>query len=120
MQVASGLETVRDINVASRLIGDVFGSTLDDPLSQCYKKLGCSINRVVEDSEDYKMILKYLEKTYEPVKVGDVVRCQIVLHWTPIHFGLEKKNLRLNSYFSFEICLFSSGLQCYCRADICC
>uniref|UniRef100_A0A0E0CLG7 Poly [ADP-ribose] polymerase n=2 Tax=Oryza meridionalis TaxID=40149 RepID=A0A0E0CLG7_9ORYZ len=71
--VASGLETVRDINVASRLIGDVFSSTLDDPLSQCYKKLGCSINRVAEDSEDYKMILKYLEKTYEPVKVGDVV-----------------------------------------------
>ncbi|KAF0934218.1 hypothetical protein E2562_023590 [Oryza meyeriana var. granulata] len=71
--VASGLETVRDINVASRLIGDVFSSALDDPLSQCYKKLGCSINRVAEDSEDYKMILKYLEKTYEPVKVDDVV-----------------------------------------------
>ncbi|XP_015688619.1 protein ADP-ribosyltransferase PARP3 [Oryza brachyantha] len=71
--VASGLETVRDINVASRLIGDTFSSTLDDPLSQCYKKLGCSISRVADDSDDYKMILKYLEKTYEPVKVDDVV-----------------------------------------------
>jgi poly [ADP-ribose] polymerase len=74
MQVASGLETVRDINDASHLIGDVFGSTLDDPLSECYKKLGCSINPVAEDSEDYKMILRYLETTYEPVKVDDVVR----------------------------------------------
>lgn len=74
MQVASGFETIRDINVASHLIGDVFGSTLDDPLSECYKKLGCSINSVPEDSEDYKMIVKYLEKTYEPVKVDDVVR----------------------------------------------
>lgn len=71
--VASGLETIRDINDASRLIGDVFGSTLDDPLSECYKKLGCSINPVAEDSEDYKMILRYLETTYEPVKVDDVV-----------------------------------------------
>ncbi|KAK3154250.1 hypothetical protein QOZ80_2BG0188150 [Eleusine coracana subsp. coracana] len=71
--VASGLETVRDINDASHLIGDVFGSTLGDPLSECYTKLGCSINPVAEDSEDYKMILKYLEKTYEPVKVADVV-----------------------------------------------
>jgi len=74
MQVASGFQTVRDINDASHLIGDVFGSTLDDPLSECYKKLGCSINPVTEDSEDYKMILKYLEKTYEPVKVEDVVK----------------------------------------------
>ncbi|KAF6996750.1 hypothetical protein CFC21_013059 [Triticum aestivum] len=71
--VASGFETIRDINVASHLIGDMFDSTLDDPLSECYKKLGCSINSVPEDSEDYKMIVKYLEKTYEPVKVDDVV-----------------------------------------------
>jgi poly [ADP-ribose] polymerase 2/3/4 len=32
------------------------------------------INHVAEDSEDYKMILKYLKETYEPVKVADVVR----------------------------------------------
>uniref|UniRef100_A0A0D9VGM2 Poly [ADP-ribose] polymerase n=1 Tax=Leersia perrieri TaxID=77586 RepID=A0A0D9VGM2_9ORYZ len=72
-EVVSGMETVRDINVASRVIGDKFSSTLNDPLSQCYKELGCSIHRVTEESEDYKMILKYLEKTYEPVKVDDVV-----------------------------------------------
>ena len=79
MQVASGLETIRDINDASHLIGDVSGSTFDDPMSECYKKLGCSINPVAEDSEDYKMILKYLKKTYEPVKVSDVVRYRTVL-----------------------------------------
>lgn len=66
---------MRDINGASRLIGDAFRSTLlDDPLYECYKKLGCSISPVAEGSEDYKMVLKYLEKTYEPVKVEDVVR----------------------------------------------
>ena len=59
--MASSFETICDINVASHLIGDIFGSTLDDALSECYKKLGCTINCVPEDSEDYKMILKYLE-----------------------------------------------------------
>nr|DAD28810.1 TPA_asm: hypothetical protein HUJ06_030278 [Nelumbo nucifera] len=69
---AAALETVRDINVASRLIGDLTGSTIDDPLSDRYKKLGCSIHPLEKDSDDYKMILNYLEKTYEPVKLGDI------------------------------------------------
>ncbi|CAN6557211.1 unnamed protein product [Malus baccata var. baccata] len=67
LQAAAALETV-----ASRLIGDMGGSTLDDPLSQRYNKLGCSISPLDKESDDYKMILKYMEKTYEPVKVGDV------------------------------------------------
>lgn len=74
MQAASPLEAIRDINVASRLIGDMSGSTLDDPLSDRYKKLGCKITPLDKESDDYKMILNYLEKTYEPIKVGEVVR----------------------------------------------
>lgn len=67
------LETVRDINAASRLVGDMTGSTLDDPLFEQYKKLGCSISLVEKDTDDYQMVAKYLEKTYEPVKVGEIV-----------------------------------------------
>ncbi|KAJ6927540.1 hypothetical protein NC651_011551 [Populus alba x Populus x berolinensis] len=52
----SAFETVRDINVASRLIGDMSGSTLDDPLSDRYKNLGCSVSALEKDSDDYKMI----------------------------------------------------------------
>ncbi|KAM1554028.1 hypothetical protein ACFX1Z_006828 [Malus domestica] len=48
------------------------GSTLDDPLSERYNKLGCSISPLDKESDGYKMILKYMEKTYEPVKVGGV------------------------------------------------
>uniref|UniRef100_A0A6V7Q1C4 Poly [ADP-ribose] polymerase n=1 Tax=Ananas comosus var. bracteatus TaxID=296719 RepID=A0A6V7Q1C4_ANACO len=70
--VAAGLETTRDINVASRLIGDMTGSTIDDPLSDRYEKLSCMITPVDKDSDDYKMIVNYLEKTYEPVAVADV------------------------------------------------
>lgn len=70
------LETVRDINVASRIIEDMSGSTIDDPLFDRYKKLGCSISPLEKESDDYNMILKYVEKTYEPVKVGEIVRSQ--------------------------------------------
>ncbi|KAL5579914.1 hypothetical protein UlMin_012356 [Ulmus minor] len=69
---AAAFETVRDITVASHLIGDMSGSTIDDPLSDRYRKLDCSISPLEKNSDDYKMILKYLEKTYEPVKVCDI------------------------------------------------
>ncbi|RDX82304.1 Poly [ADP-ribose] polymerase 3, partial [Mucuna pruriens] len=68
---AAALEGVRDMTLASHLIGDMSGSTIDDPLSETYKKLGSSISPLDKSSNDYEMIVKYLEKTYEPVKVGD-------------------------------------------------
>ncbi|KAH6773045.1 poly ADP-ribose polymerase 3 [Perilla frutescens var. frutescens] len=68
---AAAFEMIRDINVASRLIGDMSGSSLDDPLFDRYKKLGCSVSVVEPDTDDYKMIAKYLNKTYEPIKVGE-------------------------------------------------
>ncbi|KAF3320751.1 poly [Carex littledalei] len=71
--VAAGYETIKDINVASRIIEDLSGDTLDDPLSDCYRKIGCSISPLDKESEDYQMIVKYLETTYEPYKVDDVV-----------------------------------------------
>ncbi|KAM0939701.1 putative NAD(+) ADP-ribosyltransferase [Dioscorea sansibarensis] len=71
--VAAPLESVRDIVVASHLVGDMTGSTIDDPLFDRYKKLGCSVTPLDEDSDDYKMIVEYLEKTYEPIKVGDAL-----------------------------------------------
>ncbi|WVZ02428.1 hypothetical protein V8G54_023234 [Vigna mungo] len=69
---AAALEGARDITLASHLIGDMTGSTIDDPLSETYKKLGCSITPLDKSSDDYQMIVKYLENTYEPVKVGDI------------------------------------------------
>ncbi|CAK9179103.1 unnamed protein product [Ilex paraguariensis] len=71
MYVAYALETVRDITVASYLIGDMTGPTIDDPLSKRYKKLGCSISSMEKGLNKYHMILTYLERTYEPIEVGD-------------------------------------------------
>lgn len=73
-KAASSYEAIRDINTASRLIGDMSGSTLDDPLFDRYVKLGCSVSPVEKETDDYKMIVKYLERTYEPVMVGETVR----------------------------------------------
>ncbi|CAF1774026.1 unnamed protein product [Brassica napus] len=84
---ASAFETVRDINTASRLVGDMRGDTLDDPLSDRYNKLGCKISVVDKESEDYKMIVKYLETTYEPVKVSDVAYSATVVNV----FAVESK-----------------------------
>ncbi|CAM8955664.1 unnamed protein product [Rhodiola kirilowii] len=69
---AAGFETVRDINVASRLIGDLTGATIDDPLAHVYDAMGCTVSPLERESEDFKMIQNYLESTYEPVKVGDI------------------------------------------------
>ncbi|XVF19728.1 hypothetical protein REPUB_Repub11eG0136000 [Reevesia pubescens] len=69
---AAAFETVRDIVVASHVIGHMGDDTLDDPLSDRYKRIGCSISPVDKESDDYKMIQNYLEKTYEPVKVADI------------------------------------------------
>ncbi|XVF69157.1 hypothetical protein PTKIN_Ptkin11bG0058400 [Pterospermum kingtungense] len=69
---AAAFETVRDIVVASHVIGYMVDDTLDDPLSDRYKKIGCSISPVDKASDDYKMVQNYLEKTYEPVKLADI------------------------------------------------
>ncbi|XWS71478.1 hypothetical protein CRYUN_Cryun03dG0141300 [Craigia yunnanensis] len=69
---AAAFESVRDIVVASHIVGHMDDDTLDDPLSDRYKRMGCSISPVDKDSDDYKMILNYLEKTYEPVKLADI------------------------------------------------
>ncbi|KAK6936204.1 Poly(ADP-ribose) polymerase, catalytic domain, partial [Dillenia turbinata] len=66
------VEAARDITAASHLVGDTTGATIDDPLSDRYVKLGCSISPL-EKGSDYDMIVNYLEKTHEPYKVDDVV-----------------------------------------------
>ncbi|XVF05188.1 hypothetical protein REPUB_Repub05bG0150200 [Reevesia pubescens] len=71
---AAAFETVRDIVVASHVIGHIGEDTLDDPLSYMYKRIGCSISPADKELDDCKMIQNYLEKTYEPVKVADIVR----------------------------------------------
>ncbi|CAL5185804.1 unnamed protein product [Lathyrus oleraceus] len=70
--VAPALDVVRDITIISHRIEDMSGFTINDLLSATYKKLDCSISTLEKNSNDYEMIVKYLEKTYEHVKVCDI------------------------------------------------
>ncbi|XP_031500285.1 protein ADP-ribosyltransferase PARP3 [Nymphaea colorata] len=69
---ASALESLRDIKVASLVVGDMTGATVDDPLYDRFTKLGCSISPLDKNSEDYQLIVKYLDTTYEPFRLEDV------------------------------------------------
>ncbi|KAL2610633.1 hypothetical protein R1flu_029206 [Riccia fluitans] len=68
---AATLETVRDISFASRLIGDISGGTLDDPISMCYQKMRCEMTALDREGEDFKMIEKYFTTTMDPLKEAD-------------------------------------------------
>lgn len=72
-QAAPTLDSLRAISVASQLIGDLTGATLDDPVADRYMKLGCEITPLDHEGEDFKMIHNYLTKTFEPVKFMDGV-----------------------------------------------
>ncbi|KAF3436180.1 hypothetical protein FNV43_RR23272 [Rhamnella rubrinervis] len=58
------LEALQDIEIASRLVG--FDCDSDDSLDDKYKKLHCEINPLLHDSEDYRLIEKYLLTTHAP------------------------------------------------------
>ncbi|XP_024168166.1 poly [ADP-ribose] polymerase 1 isoform X2 [Rosa chinensis] len=58
------LEALQDIEIASRLVG--FDADSGDSLDEKYKKLRCCMNPLPHDSEDYRLIEKYLLTTHAP------------------------------------------------------
>lgn len=56
------LEALQDIEIASRLVG--FDADSDDSLDEKYMKLRCDISPLPHDSEDYRLIEKYLLTTH--------------------------------------------------------
>lgn len=70
------LEALRDIEIASQLIGSV-GDSDEDPLDIHYGKLHCGISPLPHDSDDFKLVKKYLERTHAPThKVRETERIQ--------------------------------------------
>lgn len=97
--------------MASHLIGDMSGSTIDDPLSERYKKLGCSISPLEKNSSDFDMIVNYLEKTYEPVKVGDVVRLRTFFHVLCMRMLISSLLTLFSTNFRNMGCLLRTSLS---------
>lgn len=58
------LESLQDIEIASRLVG--FDADNDDTIDDKYKKLHCEISPLPHDSEDYRLIEKFLQTTHAP------------------------------------------------------
>ncbi|KAJ0230147.1 hypothetical protein HA466_0309740 [Hirschfeldia incana] len=58
------LEALQDIEIASRLVG--FDADSTESLDDKYKKLHCDISPLSHDSEDYRLIEKYLNTTHAP------------------------------------------------------
>ncbi|KAK9704903.1 hypothetical protein RND81_07G018900 [Saponaria officinalis] len=58
------LEALQDIEIASRLVG--FDEDSGDSLDDKYKKLQCDMVPLLHDSEEYRLIEKYLMTTHAP------------------------------------------------------
>ncbi|MCL7037376.1 hypothetical protein MKW94_019800 [Papaver nudicaule] len=58
------LEALQDIEIASKLVG--FNGDDDESLDDKYKKLRCDIVPLSHDSDDYKLVEKYLHSTHAP------------------------------------------------------
>ncbi|KAM7260198.1 hypothetical protein ACFE04_015939 [Oxalis oulophora] len=76
------LEALQDIEIASRLVG--FDVDNDDTLDEKYKKLGCDIDPLSHNSEDYQLIEKYLLHTHAPTHTEWTLELEEV-------FSLERK-----------------------------
>ncbi|OEL20577.1 Poly [ADP-ribose] polymerase 1 [Dichanthelium oligosanthes] len=61
---AKMLEALQDIEIASKLVG--FDSDNDESLDDKYMKLHCNITPLPHDSEDYKLVERYLLNTHAP------------------------------------------------------
>jgi len=64
------LEALQDIEIASRLVG--FDVDNDESLDEKYMKLHCDITPVPHDSEDYRLIEKYLNTAHAPTHTVSV------------------------------------------------
>lgn len=79
------LEALQDIEIASRLVG--FDSDNDESLDDKYKKLRCEIAPISHESEDYKLIEKYLLTTHAPTHT-----VSLLLLSYPFPFSLHKQD----------------------------
>ncbi|KAL8548020.1 hypothetical protein ACS0TY_007353 [Phlomoides rotata] len=58
------LEALQDIEIASKLVG--FDSNSNESIDEKYEKLQCHVSPLSHDSEDFRLIEKYLHNTHAP------------------------------------------------------
>lgn len=61
------LEALRDIEIASRLIGDLSGQgEEEDPLDVHYRQLQCTVDPMPREHPNWGLVQDYLHKTHAP------------------------------------------------------
>lgn len=66
------LEALQDIEIASKLVG--FDANTDESIDEKYEKLRCHVSPLSHDSEEFRLIKKYLQTTHAPTHtVGSFV-----------------------------------------------
>ncbi|KAK9945142.1 hypothetical protein M0R45_010672 [Rubus argutus] len=113
------LEALQDIEIASRLVG--FDADSDDSLDEKYKKLRCSMNPLPHDSEDYRLIEKYLLTTHAPTHTDWSLELEEVFSleregefdkYTPYRKKLKNRMLLWHgSRFTNFVGILSQGLR---------
>ncbi|XP_047982400.1 poly [ADP-ribose] polymerase 1 isoform X2 [Salvia hispanica] len=58
------LEALQDIEIASKLVG--FDANTDESIDEKYEKLRCHVSPLSHDSEEFRLIKKYLQTTHAP------------------------------------------------------
>ncbi|XP_042046577.1 poly [ADP-ribose] polymerase 1-like isoform X1 [Salvia splendens] len=58
------LEALQDIEIASKLVG--FDANTDESIDEKYEKLCCHVSPLSHDSEEFRLIKKYLQATHAP------------------------------------------------------
>ncbi|XP_051142109.1 poly [ADP-ribose] polymerase 1 [Andrographis paniculata] len=82
------LEALQDIEIASKLVG--FDNDSDESVDEKYDKLRCHISPLPRDSEDVKLIEKYLNTTHAPTHTEWALELEEV-------FALEREG-EMNKY----------------------
>lgn len=67
------LEALQDIEIASRLVG--FDADTNDSIDEKYQKLHCNISPLSHDSEEFRLIEKYLQTTHAPTHTVGFFSC---------------------------------------------
>lgn len=58
------LEALQDIEIASKLVG--FDADNNESIDQKYEKLRCLVSPLSHDSEEFRLVEKYLQTTHAP------------------------------------------------------
>lgn len=113
------LEALQDIEIASKLVG--FDADNNESIDEKYEKLRCQVSPLSHDSDDFRLIEKYLQRTHAPTHTEWTLELEEVFSlerqgemdkYAPYRAKLKNKMLLWHgSRFTNFIGILSQGLR---------